>query len=87
MKVMSLVESSPSTTAGGSTSASLATVTWSGYSPIYIAQEQGFYQDFGLELKIQVFNSGSEAIAAFSAGRTDGLSLVPSEAVTVAALR
>jgi NitT/TauT family transport system substrate-binding protein len=77
--------SSPSTAASNPTSASLAMVTWIGYSPIYIAKEKGFYQDFGLDLKIQVFNSGSEAIAAFSAGRTDGLSLVPSEAVTVAA--
>lgn len=60
-------------------------VTWIGYTPIYIAQEKGFYQEFGLALNLQVFNSGSEAIAAFGAGRTDGLSLVPSEAVTLAA--
>lgn len=75
----------PTTATTPALSASLGTVTWIGYTPIYIAQEKGFYQEQGLDLKIQVFNSGSEAIAAFAAGRTDGLSLVPSEAVQLAA--
>ena len=67
------------------TAASIAIVTWVGYAPLYIAQDKGFYQEFGLDLTMQVFGSGAEAIAAFTAGRTNGLSLVPSEAITVAA--
>lgn len=65
--------------------ASVAIVTWIGYAPLYVAQEKGFYKEFGLNLTMQTFASGAEAIAAFTAGRTDGLSNVPSEAITIAA--
>lgn len=66
-------------------SASVGIVTWIGYAPIYVAKAKGYYEEFGLNLDLKVFNSGSEAIAAFTADQVDGLSLVPSEAVTLAA--
>ncbi|MBD2091005.1 ABC transporter substrate-binding protein [Microcoleus sp. FACHB-1515] len=68
-----------------STEASLAIVTWIGYTPLYIAQEKGFYKEAGLDLKMQVFGSNVEANAAFRAGRTDAITLVPSETLTLAA--
>lgn len=68
-----------------SLSTSLGIVTWIGYTPLYIAQEKGFFKEVGLDLDVKVFNSGTEAIAAFTGGRVNGLSLVPSEAVTLAA--
>ncbi|NJN86869.1 MAG: ABC transporter substrate-binding protein [Leptolyngbyaceae cyanobacterium SL_7_1] len=71
--------------AGDRLAASVGIVTWIGYTPIYIAKAKGFYEELGLDLDLKVFNSGAEAIAAFTAGQIDGLSLVPSEAVTVAA--
>lgn len=69
----------------GALKASFGIVTWIGYTPFYIAQEKGFFQEAGLALDTTVFNSGTEAMAAFGAGRVDGLSVVPSEAITLAA--
>jgi NitT/TauT family transport system substrate-binding protein len=79
--------SAPSATSASDqpVSASLGMVTWIGYAPIYVAKAKGFYEEFGLNLDLKVFNSGAEAIAAFTAGQVNGLSLVPSEAVTLAA--
>lgn len=74
---------SSQTSAG--TSASVGIVTWIGYSPLYIAQEKGFFEELGLNLDVKVFSSGTDASAAFAAGQIDGLSLVPSEAVLLAA--
>lgn len=65
--------------------ASIAIVTWIGYTPLYIAQEKGFYQEAGLNLKMQVFGSNVEANAAFRSGRVDAITLVPSETLTLAA--
>ncbi|MBD1996679.1 ABC transporter substrate-binding protein [Leptolyngbya sp. FACHB-541] len=75
----------PSQTAADSTSAAVGIVTWIGYSPLYIAQEKGFFEELGLNLDVKVFSSGTDASAAFAAGQIDGLSLVPSEAVLLAA--
>jgi NitT/TauT family transport system substrate-binding protein len=77
--------SNPSSTASTELTATVGIVTWIGYAPLYIAQEKGFYQELNLNLDLKVFNSGAEAIAAFTAGQVDGISLVPSEAVTLAA--
>ncbi len=64
--------------------ASFGIVTWIGYTPLYIAQDQGFFEEAGLDLDVKVFNSGADLLAAFLADRVDGMSLVPSEAVTAA---
>lgn len=76
---------SSSTASGDRLTAAVGIVTWIGYAPLYIAKEKGFYEEFGLDLDLKVFNSGADAIAAFTGGQIDGLSLVPSEAVTIAA--
>jgi NitT/TauT family transport system substrate-binding protein len=75
----------PAQTSAGSTATSVGIVTWIGYSPLYIAQEKGFFEELGLNLDVKVFSSGTDASAAFAAGQIDGLSLVPSEAVLLAA--
>lgn len=75
----------PVQTSANSTSASVGIVTWIGYSPLYIAQEKGFFEELGLTLDVKVFSSGTDASAAFASGQVDGLSLVPSEAVLLAA--
>lgn len=74
----------PSGATPTASSASVAIVTWIGYTPIYIAQAKGFYKELGLDLDLKNFSSNPEARTAFAAGQVDGLSTVPSEAVLLA---
>lgn len=66
-------------------SASIAITTWIGTTPLYIAQEKGFFKDLGLDLKIRVFDTVAQAFPAFTSGQVEGLAPVTSEAVTLAA--
>ena len=68
-----------------STSAAIGITTWIGNTPLYIAQEQGFFQELGLDLDAKVFSTVAEAFPAFSTGKLDGVAPVTSEAVTLAA--
>jgi NitT/TauT family transport system substrate-binding protein len=79
-------QTSSSTSAAQSTeTATSGSTLWIGYTPLYIALEKGFFQEGGLKLDYKDFSAGTEANAAFGAGRLDGQSLVTSEAVTLAA--
>jgi len=73
-----------SSTSPGPMSASMGITTWIGNTPLYIAQEKGFFKDLGLDLKIKVFDSVAQGFPAFTAGQLDGLAPVTSEAVTLA---
>ncbi|PSB30453.1 ABC transporter substrate-binding protein [Stenomitos frigidus] len=70
--------------AGGVVAASIGITTWIGNTPLYIAQEKGFFKDLGLDLKIKVFDTVAQAFPAFTSGQLDGLAPVTSEAVTLA---
>jgi NitT/TauT family transport system substrate-binding protein len=70
--------------AGGAAAASIGITTWIGNTPLYIAQEKGFFKDLGLDLKIKVFDTVAQAFPAFTSGQLDGLAPVISEAVTLA---
>lgn len=64
---------------------SLGGVTWIGLTPFYIAQEKGFFADYNLEVKLQIFGANTDYISAFLANRIDGcISCVTSEAVLLA---
>lgn len=76
---------SPATAGAGATSASIGITTWIGNTPLYIAQEKGFFKDLGLDLKIKVFDTVAQGFPAFTSGQLDGLAPVTSEAVTLAA--
>ena len=81
-------QSSSSPAASGAASgaaASIGITTWIGNTPLYIAQEKGFFKDLGLEVKIKVFDTVAQAFPAFTSGQLDGLAPVTSEAVTLAA--
>lgn len=58
---------------------------WIGSTPLYIAQEKGFFQKRGLNLEIKIFTGTSDANSAFMSGRLDSWSPVTSEAVAIAA--
>ncbi|XGV99531.1 MAG: ABC transporter substrate-binding protein [Leptolyngbya sp. BL-A-14] len=77
--------SSPAASTGsGASTASIGITTWIGNTPLYIAQEKGFFKDLGLTLSIKVFDTVAQAFPAFTSGQLDGLAPVTSEAVTLA---
>jgi NitT/TauT family transport system substrate-binding protein len=43
----------------------------SGYAPFFIAQEEGYFKDFGIDLEFVTFNKTSEALALLIAGNLD----------------
>ena len=43
----------------------------SGYAPFFIAQEEGFFREFGIDLEFVTFNKSSEALALLIAGKLD----------------
>jgi NitT/TauT family transport system substrate-binding protein len=44
---------------------------WIGYGPWYIAQQEGYFKQLGLNVKITNFNTDAEREAAFASGNTD----------------
>lgn len=71
--------------ANQTTSATSGSTLWIGYTPLYIAIEKGFFKAGGLDLTYKDFSSGTDANAAFGAGRLEAQSNVTSEVVTMAA--
>ncbi len=69
----------------GAMKASMGITTWIGNTPLYIAQEKGFFKDLGLDLQIKVFDTVAQGFPAFTTGQINGLAPVTSEAVTLAA--
>jgi NitT/TauT family transport system substrate-binding protein len=43
----------------------------SGYAPFFIAQEEGFFNEFGIDIEFVTFNKSSEALALLIAGKLD----------------
>lgn len=82
----STADSTADTAASNRTSAAFGSAPWIGCTPLYIAQEKGFFRDAGLDLEIKTFASNLESIPAFSVGQIQGCAPLPtSEAITVAA--
>ena len=44
--------------ADGMTDVTMAFCTFTGYAPMFIAQEQGYFEDAGIKMNIQVIDSG-----------------------------
>jgi NitT/TauT family transport system substrate-binding protein len=44
---------------------------WIGYGPWYIAEQEGYFKQLGLNVKIVNFNTDAEREAAFASGNTD----------------
>lgn len=65
-------------------SASIGITTWIGNTPLYIAQEKGFFRELGLNLDIKVFQTVAQAFPAFTAGQLDAVAPVTSEVVSLA---
>lgn len=58
---------------GGSTAASttvgMGTQPWLGYGPWYIAEENGYFEDSGVDVQITNFMNDADMTAAFASGR------------------
>jgi NitT/TauT family transport system substrate-binding protein len=70
--------------AGKSTSKiTLGIPVWIGLTPIYIAQEKGFFEAEGVTLDLKTFASNGDVITAFSSSNLDCMSAVGTEVILV----
>ncbi len=65
-----------STTTGTIT---MATEPWLGYGPWYVAQDQGFFADAGVEVEFMNFDNDADGAAALASGRVDIANLASQE--------
>ncbi|CAN5847485.1 ABC transporter substrate-binding protein [soil metagenome] len=71
-------------TAETTMSMSMGTAPWVGQVPLYIAMEKGFFAEQGLDFELRNFGTSGDYLSAFLSGNLDSVSLVSSEAVTLA---
>ncbi|MEV4901276.1 ABC transporter substrate-binding protein [Citricoccus sp. NPDC055426] len=66
-------EAGSSASAGGQHQLSVAMVTSSclGFFPVYVAQEQGFFEENGVQVDIEVVNGSSAVLQAMLSGQVD----------------
>ncbi|MGB3292409.1 MAG: ABC transporter substrate-binding protein [Phormidesmis sp.] len=65
-------------------SMSMGTAPWVGQVPLYIAMEKGFFAEQGLDFELRNFGTSGDYLSAFLSNNLDSVSLVSSEAVTLA---
>ena len=63
----------------------IATFTWTGHGPFYVAQEKGFFRDHGVKVALSRMDGTSERRAAIGAGRIDAIATGLEEAVILRA--
>ena len=73
-------DSSPESTM----SMTMGTAPWVGQVPLYIAMEKGFFEDQGLDFELRNFGTSGDYLSAFLSNNLDSVSIVSSEAVTLA---
>jgi len=57
----------------GPTKVKVAFATWVGYGPLYIAQEKGFFDKYGLDVELMIIDDESQYAAAMASGNIDAL--------------
>lgn len=55
------------------TEMNIAFPTWVGYGPLYVAQEQGYFEEEGLEVNLSIVEGLAERKQALASGTLDGL--------------
>lgn len=63
-------------TVGQPVSFTLAHSTWVGYGPLYIAQEEGFFEKYGLNPQLTIIEDESQYAGALASGQIEGLANV-----------
>ncbi|PSB23075.1 myristoyl transferase [filamentous cyanobacterium CCP1] len=80
----SATTTSDASTETNSTAVSFGTTPWIGNTAIYIAQEQGFFQDEALDFDLKIFPSVAESFPVFLTGEIQGSLLAAAEAQLLA---
>ena len=65
---MALLVSPMTVMAGDTKEVTMAFCTWTGYSPMFIAQQEGYFEDAGLNMDIQVIEDESTYAALITKG-------------------
>ena len=61
--------------AAGASPVTLGVVTWIGYGPIYCAAANGYYQKYGLDVKLVNFSDNSVMAGALQSGQIDATTM------------
>ena len=63
----------------------IATFTWPGHGPFYVAKEKGFFKEAGIDVELSRIDGVSERRAAIQAGRVDAIATGLEEVVILRA--
>jgi len=59
--------------------------TWTGYGPLFLAQEKGFFKKHGVEVELTIVEGLAERKQALAGGKVDGMATAQDVQVTLAA--
>ncbi|MET3697864.1 NitT/TauT family transport system substrate-binding protein [Bacillus oleivorans] len=59
--------------------------TWTGYGPLFLAQEKGFFEKHGIEVELSIIEGLAERKQALAGGQVDGMATALDVQVTMAA--
>lgn len=59
--------------------------TWTGYGPLFLAQEKGFFEKNGVEVDLSIIDGLAERKQALAGGKIDGMATAQDVQVTLAA--
>ncbi len=59
--------------------------TWTGYGPLFLAKEKGFFKKHGVEVELTIVEGLAERKAALAGGKIDGMATAQDVQVTLAA--
>jgi NitT/TauT family transport system substrate-binding protein len=70
-------ESAGSDAGGGTIRIGLASAAYGPYLPVYVAEQEGYFEDRGLDVEITAYQGGGAATEALVAGEADIISYTP----------
>lgn len=59
--------------------------TWTGYGPLFLAQEKGFFKKHGVDVELSIVDGLAERKQALAGGKVDGMATAQDVQVTLAA--
>lgn len=69
--------------ASGNESITMSTEPWLGYGPWHIAQDQGYFEEAGVDVELTNFETDADGAAALASGRVDIANLSTQEVLTL----
>lgn len=71
--------------AQGQTPLKVTLPTWTGYGPLFLAQEKGLFKKHGVEIELSIVDGLAERKQALAGGKVDGMATAQDVQVTLAA--